>query len=243
MNCLVFFPDERLENVVRISGRRAQYVAEHQSFAVGQKIRVAEWQGLLGSGVVKSFSPSETIVEVSLTSPAPQRRWCAAIVAVPRPQALKRVLFNAAMLGFSELHLIKSAGVEKSYLQSKSLEDSAIQRELVKGLEQAIDSLPPIVSKHRSWDGFCREALPDLFSRVGKGSLALLADTSSSTELSQLKLDRGSPTVITIGPESGWSSEENAAFVAAGFIPLSLGQRILRVDAALLYLHAQLAMC
>jgi 16S rRNA (uracil1498-N3)-methyltransferase len=40
------------------------------------------------------------------------------------------------------------------------------------------------------------------------------------------------PVILTIGPEGGWTDGELAAFTPAGFIPVSIGQRILRSETA-----------
>ena len=40
------------------------------------------------------------------------------------------------------------------------------------------------------------------------------------------------PLILTIGPEGGWTDSEQAAFASAGFMPVSIGQRILRSETA-----------
>ena len=44
--------------------------------------------------------------------------------------------------------------------------------------------------------------------------------------------DQAQPVILTIGPEGGWSDAEQAAAQSAGFISVSLGQRILRSETA-----------
>ena len=46
--------------------------------------------------------------------------------------------------------------------------------------------------------------------------------------------ERAAPTSVTvaIGPEGGWSTDEVRTAVAAEFVPLTLGSRTLRADAA-----------
>jgi 16S rRNA (uracil1498-N3)-methyltransferase len=55
--------------------------------------------------------------------------------------------------------------------------------------------------------------------------------TDSAHTLHQLTLKR-EPVVLMIGPEGGFSDEEAARAISAGFQPFSLGKRILRMETA-----------
>ena len=46
--------------------------------------------------------------------------------------------------------------------------------------------------------------------------------------------------MVAIGPEGGWIPFELDLLEARGFVPFSLGSRILRVDVAVPYILAQL---
>ncbi len=64
----------------------------------------------------------------------------------------------------------------------------------------------------------------------------LIADTRSTTPLREVFSTRVlSPrsTAVAIGVETGWSEYEIEQFQKAGFLPVSLGDRILRVETAL----------
>ena len=58
------------------------------------------------------------------------------IVALPRPQMLKRILEFSATVSASRVMLIRSSRVEKSFFQSPLLEESQIREHLVR--EQAV---------------------------------------------------------------------------------------------------------
>jgi 16S rRNA (uracil1498-N3)-methyltransferase len=65
------------------------------------------------------------------------------------------------------------------------------------------------------------------------GSLKLLL--SPQSELSFSKAAKGADSVaIAAGPEAGFDEKEEAAFLDAGFVPVSLGPRILRTETAAL---------
>ena len=74
--------------------------------------------------------------------------------------------------------------------------------------------------------GFC-------VSLIFQGASALSLDAKAHplrTALSELA--PGQAVTVLSGPEGGLSPEEEAAARAAGFVPVSLGQRVLRAETA-----------
>jgi 16S rRNA (uracil1498-N3)-methyltransferase len=53
-------------------------------------------------------------------------------------------------------------------------------------------------------------------------------------------VDTSTPTLLAVGPEGGFIDAEVARFMALGFQPIQLGQRILRVETAIPVLLAKL---
>ena len=64
----------------------------------------------------------------------------------------------------------------------------------------------------------------------GEGAKILLSP-SSQARLSKLSFS-GSEFVLAAGPEAGFTDEEEARLVEAGFVPASLGPRVLRTETA-----------
>jgi len=62
----------------------------------------------------------------------------------------------------------------------------------------------------------------------------LLAERSSGPSLATIPLpqDHQHPIILLIGPEGGWAPEEQRLAQEQGFIPLTLGPRILRAETA-----------
>ena len=57
---------------------------------------------------------------------------------------------------------------------------------------------------------------------------------SPRSELRFSKLKLGKDLTLAAGPEAGFSAEEEAAFLSAGFVPAKLGPRVLRTETAAL---------
>ncbi len=63
--------------------------------------------------------------------------------------------------------------------------------------------------------------------------ISLMLSTAATTRLSQIAQPAASvPITLAIGPEGGFTADEGMALEHAGFIPLRLGQRILRTESA-----------
>jgi 16S rRNA (uracil1498-N3)-methyltransferase len=61
----------------------------------------------------------------------------------------------------------------------------------------------------------------------------VLAESEEETSLKQALAGAGGGTVaLAVGPEGGWTAQELQLFTAAGWMPASLGQTILRAETA-----------
>ena len=65
--------------------------------------------------------------------------------------------------------------------------------------------------------------------RPGEGMKLLL---SPHAKLRFSEAVKGEAFILAAGPEAGFTAEEEGAFVAAGFLPVSLGPRVLRTETA-----------
>jgi 16S rRNA (uracil1498-N3)-methyltransferase len=77
--------------------------------------------------------------------------------------------------------------------------------------------------------------LAEIFRQYASAPLkGILAERSSGPSLAaiQLPADRQQPIVLLVGPEGGWAPDEHRLAQAQGFIPLTLGPRILRAETA-----------
>ena len=150
------------------------------------------------------------------------------ILGFPRPIQLRRILRDAASLGFAEIVLCGTELGERSYLKSNLSSPEEIKKYLLDGISQAGQTLLPEFS-------FCnsvKEALKDLKAASFKGSKVLL-DIGHFPSLSTFKMKKGEELTIAIGSERGWTQNEREAFFSEGFISYSMGKRILRTETAL----------
>lgn len=218
---------------VRLQGRRLQHMLEIQRVQLGDRLRVGYLNGLLGDGLVTALDQQQAELEVELHSPPPAKLPLTLLLAMPRPKMFRRIMQHCATLGVAEIILLNSYRVEKSFWQTPFLQPEVVRHNLLLGLEQARDTVLPRVRIEKRFKPFVEDQLPELLA----GSTALVAHPGTT-----VACPRGINGAVTlaIGPEGGWIPYEVDKLAEAGFTPVHLGERILRVETAVTALIARL---
>mgnify|MGYP000859130803 FL=1 len=232
-NCFVFYKnDERYLHI-----KKVLHLKEGDVFKAGiinGKIGEAQISHLSEEKILFSFCPNKPDKGIAdngadkvETRPLPLPP-IKIILGFPRPIQLRRILRDAASLGFAEIVLCGTELGERSYLKSNLSSPEEIKKYLLDGISQAGQTMLPEFS-------FCnsvKEALKNLKTASFKGSKVLL-DIGHFPSLSTFKMKKGEELTIAIGSERGWTQNEREAFFSEGFISYSMGKRILRTETAL----------
>lgn len=230
MNTLLLTAEEMAraeDGVVRLTdARRVTHVRDVQRAAVGGTLRVGVLGGALGTAAVLRVDDAALEIQVALDREPPPPVPLVLVLALPRPKVMRRVLQAVATLGVKRLCLVAAWRVEKSYWESPLLDDAAVRAELVLGLEQACDTVPPVVTLHRRFKPFVEDELPALAA----GTHALVAHPPAPALCPRAVAER---VTLAIGPEGGFTDYEVGSLAAQGFTPVSIGARILRVEQAI----------
>lgn len=226
MNLLLFTGLDRTgTQEIQVKDRRLNHLIEVHKAQVGDQVRVGEVGGKIGSGEILEISAEIAKLKIDLTESPPDKHSVKLILALPRPKMLRRILRTIAELGVSELHLINSYRVEKSYWQSPVLEAQQIQQYLLQGIEQSKDTVVPTVMTHKRFKPFVEDELPQML--LGKN--ALLAHPGDYPRAPYGPCEN---MTLVIGPEGGFIPYEVEKLQRAGCNTVSLGPRILRVENA-----------
>ncbi|MFO7981952.1 MAG: 16S rRNA (uracil(1498)-N(3))-methyltransferase [Desulfuromonadales bacterium] len=226
MNLILLLPEDfRSTTTVHLTGRRLAHVRQVHRAAVGDTLRVGVLDGAIGSGTVTRLGPAILEMSVKLTEPPPAPLPVTLLLALPRPKVLKRVLQGVTALGIKRLVLLNSYRVEKSYWQSPVLKDESLSEQVILGLEQARDTVLPEILQRRRFKPFVEDELTEMAA----GTLSLVAHPGAASE-SPPQADK--PVTLAVGPEGGFIPYEVEKLIECGFRPISLGERILRVETA-----------
>jgi RsmE family RNA methyltransferase len=237
MNLLLFQPEELVEGrYLTIAGERRARLGEVE---VGDRLQVGEVRGKIGWGEVTSLSETGIGITVLALDLDPPSATIELFVALPRPQMVRRILESCGPLGVKRVVFFKTSRVEKSYLQSSELRPEQVERSVLLGLEQGVCTEPVAVRVFPRFEEFFRSEV-----QSSSGGLRLLADPRGEplAALPVAAKSSAERAVLAIGPERGFSEYELERFQAEGFQRCALGERILRVDVAVSYCIAQVAL-
>jgi 16S rRNA (uracil1498-N3)-methyltransferase len=219
-------PDFVTSDRVRLEGRRFEHIRSVHRAVAGRQIRVGLVDGKIGIGIVGNLGRDSVELRVSLDTDPPPALAVTLVLALPRPKVLNRTIAAAVSMGIREIHLINSWRVEKAYWKSPRLSPDNLRLQSILGLEQAGDTVMPRIVSHPLFTPFVREELPALL----RGRSGVVAHPEARQSIPRLP---EGPLVLAIGPEGGFIEPEIDALCRLGFIPVSIGPRILRVETAL----------
>ncbi len=149
------------------------------------------------------------------------------LIGLTRPQTCRKIIEQASALGVNEIHFFGTEKGEPSYAKSSLWQDEW-RRLLIKGAEQAFSCRIPICEKH--------ESLETAFSNQSmmikeKIALDIYEATNCLSHFKNTHLNAG--ICLAIGSERGWSNNERSLLRKKGFSLFHLGDRILRVETAM----------
>ncbi len=207
-----------------LRGRRAEHVREVHRLSAGDELVVGMADGMIGSARV--IGAGQTLeLEVTLDRHPPPALDVTLVLAVPRPKVLNRVVAAVTSLGVKRIFLMNAWRVEKSYWRSPRMSAENLRAQSILGLEQARDTILPAIEIRRLFRPFVEDELPSIIA----GTTALLAHPYAEQPCPR---DVHGPITLAIGPEGGFVQPEIDSLTKIGFRPVTLGERILRVETA-----------
>lgn len=263
LNRLLYDAHELSGRTVNIppGDRRATHVGEILKRRPGDSLRV----GLVGGqptddALLSAIGPDGALrielppggPDVRAPPPAPRVDL---LLALPRPLQLERILPMAAQLGVGTLVLAGARKVERSYWGSHMLRaaDGAANTRaaLLDGLAQAGDTRLPTVLRAKNLKRWCEDELDGLFPPQHVARVAAhpqRAGQPPQPHLRDVPEPRGgggdgagapSRLLVAVGPEGGWDEPDELALLQHhGFTLVTLGERVLRSDIAVVSLLA-----
>jgi len=225
MNCLLLEPEELAtkDGIVRLHGRRRRHADEILKVGEGDTLRVGVVGGELGEGEILRLDREVLELRVRLVEAPPPKLPLQVVLALPRPPVFRRLLSTVASLGAESILVVGTKRTEKSFWNSHALAPEAVRERLLLGIEQAKDTVLPEIVFERYFEPLVDEVLPP---RI-RGRRAFLPHPGSA-EPCPHAVD--APVTVFVGPEGGFLDYEVERLAGIGFEPVTLGERVLRVE-------------
>jgi len=240
MNIILVQAEEIQGNCVHLSDHRAEHIVKVLRADVGAKVKLGCIDGALGDGYIVSLKkkyPFYVELKIDLAKGQRPKPHLDLILALPRPIMLKRILSQVTALGVGTIHLVNAKRVEKSFWGASILDPQEFRVHLLQGLEQAVDTRVPKVEIHDKFKPFAEDYLSEL---VPEYDNAICAHPTGNMKLSDAITGGKGRVLLAIGPEGGWIDYEVEKFQEKKFACCTIGDRILKVDTAVIALHAQI---
>ncbi len=236
MNLLLLFEDDRVDGTTfRVSGKRAQHVRQVLGAAPGRELRVGMLEGPFGTGRVLTATEDVAELECSFEGEPPPRPLVDLVLAVPRPKSLRKLLPEIAAMGVDRLVLLRTWRVARPYLTARVLDPAAYRPLLHDGMMQGRTTREPRVSVEPLFKPWVEDRAPALVD----GALGLVAHPPAPRPLAGVRVAAAQRVALAVGPEGGFLPYEVEALERAGFAPVTMGERTLRVETACVALLAQ----
>jgi 16S rRNA (uracil1498-N3)-methyltransferase len=147
----------------------------------------------------------------------------ALVQGVSSGERMEFTIRKAVELGVAEIHpVLAAASVARPKGERAAARQGHWQKIAISACEQCGRNQVPVV-----------HPLAEIRSVKVAASLKLLLSPQSRMPFSKAARDAES-AAIAAGPEAGFDAAEEAAFLDAGYVPVSLGPRILRTETAAL---------
>ncbi len=242
MNIILAESDEITNQFVHLTDYRAEHVVKVLRSEVGDAVRVGIVNGGKGRGeivAIRKKFPFSVDLRVDISGQKEEVPPLDLILALPRPIMLKRILSQSAALGVGAIHLIQANRVEKSFWEASIVAEKGFKAYLIQGLEQAVVTLLPKIYLHAKFRPFIEDYYPGIRDSYNHH---LLAHPGGQTVLQKQVNGKPGRAVFAVGPEGGWVDYEVNKFKEQGFVDCSIGERILKVDTAVIALHARISL-
>lgn len=231
MNLILLSPSDYIDtDRVQLNGYRHQHVVAVLRAKKGDLVRVGDLNGRMGLGCILELTDERLEMSVNCDAEPPAPVPLNLVLALPRPKVFKRILITATTLGIKRIYLINSWRVDKSYWGSPCLDSDEINKQLVTGLEQARDTVLPVVTLHPRFKPFVEDEL----HHVSACGPCYVAHPHNAQPCPQRPFCSTEQMVtVAVGPEGGFIDYEVEKLIECRFAPIEIGARILRVEAAI----------
>ncbi|MGH7526830.1 MAG: RsmE family RNA methyltransferase [Gemmatimonadales bacterium] len=185
----------------------------------GEAVSIHDGAGLIGTGRLVEAG-TEWRVEVDAVERRPRPAPLMIAAGAGDRERFGWLVEKAAELGVTEIVPLETAHTSGVATRLRAQHLEKLRRQALEAVKQCGAAWSPTISAPIRLPAFLERGL------VGSGWLADAGGEAPPASLGD------APQVLVVGPEGGFSDEERAAVIAAGFRPIALGSHTLRFETA-----------
>jgi RsmE family RNA methyltransferase len=215
MNSFLVFEEEKVNEAYLIHDKeRIIHVQNILKSSIGDSLNVCLVNHGLGRGVIEEISSDHLKIKLGEINPMAHAPF-ELLIGVSRPHSCQKILEHGTCMGVSNFNFFTATLSEKSYLKAKLFED--YKKYLKYGLSQS---------------GLYHK-LPEVsLSKKYSGTQKFILNPKTNKTFKDFQLKKDEKITLAIGPERGFTEKEVEEFKEKGFLEVSLGSPILRVEIA-----------
>lgn len=238
MNIVLLEPGEIGAPLPR-ADQRAQHILGVLRRSIGESFVAGLVNGPVGTATLAAATATSITLSFVATHEPPPPPSIVLLAGLPRPQTARDLLRDATTLGVSRIHFVATERADPNYAASVLWTTGEWRRRVLAGAAQACDTrLPEVTWTHTLASALAREAsakqtrlaLDNYEATIPLADALAVRFENRESE----SVNSAAPLVLALGPERGWGPTDRDQLRAAGFTLCSLGQRVLRLETAVI---------
>jgi len=215
---------------VTVTGELYRHMARVLRLRQGCEVELIDDGGTRHSGTIEEVGAKSLTVRITAAAPAPEEEQGLRITlyqGLPKGEKLDLILQKCTELGVAEMVTFDAArSVVKLKGERGAARLSRYEKIVQEAARQSGRSSTPRVDIGGTLETVLRESRHAV--------KLLLWEGEEKTTLHGVLEGHAAPesVAVVVGPEGGLSAEEVRQAIAAGFVPVTLGRRILRTETA-----------
>jgi 16S rRNA (uracil1498-N3)-methyltransferase len=219
-------------DVVELPGDEAKHLSRVLRLREGAWVQVFDGRGHEYRGRVELVEPTKVMValESRIPSAAEPSVSLTLVQAVPKGDSMDQIVRDAVMLGVNAIVPLVSDRAEA--VAGRLIASGRVarwQRIAVASVKQCGRAVVPVVHPPQTLDDCLRAFSAARRYLLAEPCLPTIAPVGVRSLLTESAPESA---VLIVGPEGGWTDEEVSLANRVGCVPLTLGARTLRADAA-----------
>jgi 16S rRNA (uracil1498-N3)-methyltransferase len=218
-----FFVPSLDADPVILRGDEARHAARVRRLKTGQRVSLFDQTGAEATGVIVGVARGEVAIRVEqrLAPPAPGGMQLTLAVCAPKGARAEWMIEKAAELGVAAIWPLST---QRSVVEPRDVKLEKWRRVAREANKQSgrseIMAVEPL------------QDLEHVIGRFGEFSAVWLADRAGQACQSAASADSSGAELLLVGPEGGWTRDEQATMILAGAKMVRLSRHILRIETA-----------